>query len=188
MGEVDETSASDAAAGKSAVAPATWPVRGWFEGRYAGREAFRQLLRDGLAMAAHAGVPTLILSDLDFSDWPLGERAVVQALSDWALAGSQRKVILLAANYDEVVRRHALFVKWRVQWAHKIECRRWREGDPLEVPSLLWTQPWAMRREDLDRCTGQASCNPRWRVALREQIEQWLRRSTLGFPASVPGL
>ncbi|MDR2992003.1 MAG: hypothetical protein LBU72_08825 [Burkholderiaceae bacterium] len=188
MGEVDKTRAGDAAAGESAAAPATWPAQGWFEGRYAGREAFRQLLRDGLAMAARAGVPELILSDPDFSDWPLGERALVQVLNDWALVGSQRKVTLLAASYDEVVRRHALFIKWRVQWAHKIECRRWREGDPLEVPSLLWTPQWAMRREDLDRCTGLTSCNPRLRVALREQIEQWLRRSTAGFPASVSGL
>jgi hypothetical protein len=145
-----------------------------------------------LATATSAGVPELVLSDPDFSDWPLGERAVAQSLNDWALAGGGRSVILLAASYDEVVRRHALFVKWRVQWAHLIECRSWRgggrEGDPLALPSALWTPQWAMRRDDLDRCAGQASIDPRWRVALREQINEWLRRSAAAFPASVLGL
>jgi hypothetical protein len=188
MGKVDPAHANDAAAGMAVAAPVVWPAQGWFQGRYAGREAFRQLLRAGLALATRVGAPELILSDPDFSDWPLGERALVQALHDWALAGSRRKVTLLAANYDEVVRRQPLFVKWRVQWAHKIECRRWREDDPLALHSLLWTPQWVMRRQDLDRCTGPASCDPRVRAALREQIGEWLRRSTLGFPASVSGL
>jgi hypothetical protein len=177
-----------AAAGQAVIVPSAWSVESWFEGRYAGREAFRQLLRDGLVAAFQASAPELILSDPDFSDWPLGEHVVVQGLNDWALAGSSRKLTMLAANYDEVVRRHALFVAWRVRWAHKIECRRWRQGDPLELPSLLWTPRWAMQRDDIDRCTGLASCAPRWRVAMREQIEQWLRRSVAGFPASTLGV
>jgi hypothetical protein len=163
-------------------------AEGWFEGHYATREVFRQLLRDGLAAAARVGAPELILSDPDFSDWPLGERAVVQGLNDWALAGSRRKLTMLAASYDEVVRRHALFVAWRVRWAHKIECRRCCQGDPLELPSLLWTPQWALQRDDLDHCTGLASCDLRWRGALREQIQQRLRRSATSFPASTLGL
>ncbi|MDR0457427.1 MAG: hypothetical protein LBH10_00130 [Burkholderiaceae bacterium] len=186
MGAAEKTPAQ---AIQGAETPAAvWPAGGWYEGRYAGREAFGQLLRDGLAAAAHAGVAELILSDPDFSDWPLGERAVVQSLNDWALTTGQGRVTLLAASYDEVVRRHARFVQWRVQWAHKIECRRWREGDAQELPSLLWTLQWAMRRDDLERCTGLATCDPRSRVALRERIGEWLRRSAAGFPASVAGL
>jgi hypothetical protein len=186
MDGVEKTDAPEGQA--STTPPAVWPAGGWFEGHYAGRETFRQLLCEGLLAVTRTDVTELILSDPDFSDWPLDDPAVVQALHQWMLAGRPCKVTLLAASYDQVVRRHALFVRWRVQWAHKIECRRWREGNPLDLPSLLWTPQWAMRRDDLDRCTGQARCEPRWRVTMREHLQEWLRNSTAGFPASVLGL
>jgi hypothetical protein len=47
------------------------------QGRFEGRDAFRQNVRDALACAAREGWRELILSDADFHDWPLGERAVV---------------------------------------------------------------------------------------------------------------
>ena len=56
-------------------------------GRFEGRVAFQQLVRDALACAAREGWPELILSDASFHDWPLGERAVADSLQDWARAG-----------------------------------------------------------------------------------------------------
>lgn len=44
------------------------------EGRFSGREAFQQLVRDALATAAREGWREIILSDADFHDWPLGRR------------------------------------------------------------------------------------------------------------------
>ena len=44
------------------------------QGRFEGRDAFRQNVRDALACAARQGWRELILSDADFHDWPLGER------------------------------------------------------------------------------------------------------------------
>ena len=51
-----------------------------FEGRFQGPEQFAQLVRDALAAAAREGWRELLLSDPGFTDWPLGEREVVDAL------------------------------------------------------------------------------------------------------------
>ncbi len=98
------------------------------EGRFEGREAFRQHVRDALACAAHEGWREIILSDADFHDWPLGERAVVDSLNGWAKTG--RRLVMLAKSYDEVTRTHPRFVRWRTTWAHIIECRRCAAVDP----------------------------------------------------------
>ena len=50
-------------------------------GRFAGRKAFQQLVRDALACAAREGWREIILSDPNFEDWPLGERAVAESLA-----------------------------------------------------------------------------------------------------------
>lgn len=52
-----------------------------------------------------AGLDDIILSDANFHDWPLGERAVIESLQAWARTG--RRMTLLACSYDDVVRRHA---------------------------------------------------------------------------------
>ena len=78
------------------------------QGRFEGRQAFAQLVRDALACAAREGWREIILSDPGFADWPLGERAVAQSLQAWSAGG--RRCVLLARRYDEVPRRHARFV------------------------------------------------------------------------------
>jgi hypothetical protein len=85
------------------------------------RSEFHQALRDAFAEAAAAGSRELWLVDPDFADWPLGERAVVDCLDEWA--ASSRHLNLLAQNFDEVARRHARWVAWRRQWAHIVSCR-----------------------------------------------------------------
>src|SRR6478609_7868996 len=77
--------------------------------RFEGREEFRQLVRDALATAAREGWRELILSDATFSDWPLGERVVVDSLRAWSKTG--RHCTLLAKRYDDVVRAHPRFVQ-----------------------------------------------------------------------------
>ena len=94
------------------------------EGRFAGRDEFRHVVRQAIEGAASAGWRQAILSDADFADWPLGERAVVDALDAWAHHGTSFK--LLAHRYDEVMRQHARFVAWRVRWSHQVEC--WRDA------------------------------------------------------------
>ena len=57
------------------------------------------------------GCRELWLCDNDFADWPIGERAVIESLSQWA--GSHRRLTLIASTFDEVARRHARWNEWR---------------------------------------------------------------------------
>jgi len=157
------------------------------QGRFEGREAFQQLVRDALACAAAEGWPEIILSDADFHDWPLGERAVVESLQAWAKTG--RRMTLLACRYDDVVRRHARFVQWRRTWDHILNCRRSSAADVLDLPSAIWSPGWVLQRLDPERCIGVTGVEPERRVLLRETLNEWVRnKSSLGFPSTTLGL
>jgi hypothetical protein len=155
-------------------------------GRFSGRQGFQQLVRDALACAAREGWREIILADATFEDWPLGERAVVQSLLDWSASG--RRCTLLARRYDDVVRMHARFVTWRRTWSHIIEARACPSADPLELPSAIWSPGWVMQRLDVECCAGISGSEPERRVAMQENLREWLARSTPSFPAHTLGL
>ena len=155
-------------------------------GPFSGPVEFQQLIRDALAAAAREGWREIILADPEFADWPLGERAVADALANWSQSG--RKCILLARKWDEVMRRHARFVTWRRTWSHIIEARGCPSADPLEMPSAIWTPAWVLERRDLDNCRGYTGAEPGRRLALREKLGEWLGKSTPAFPAVTLGL
>ena len=155
-------------------------------GRFEGRKAFQQIVRDALAHAARQGWNQIILCDADFEDWPLGERAVAQSLHDWSASG--RRCTLLARRYDGVVRRHARFVTWRKTWSHIIEARACASADPLDIPSAIWSPEWVLQRVDSERCNGFCGSEPDRRVLLREQLNEWLLKSSPSFAAITLGL
>lgn len=155
-------------------------------GRFEGATAFAQRVRDALACAAREGWPELVLSDASFDDWPLGEQAVAASLQAWARTG--RRITLLARSFDTVQRRHARFVRWRQTWDHIVECRGCRSADALEIPSAIWSPVWVLQRLDPVRSSGFSGDEPERRLALRERLDEWLRRSSPAFPASVLGL
>lgn len=155
-------------------------------GRFEGRNTFQQLVRDALATAAREGWREIILADADFGDWPLGERAVAQALHDWSASG--RRCVLLAKRYDEVLRRHARFVQWRRTWSHIIDARGCPSADILEMPSAIWSPAWVLQRLDLERSNGYTGAEPERRLALHELLDEWLRKSSPAFPATTLGL
>lgn len=156
-------------------------------GRFSGREVFMQLVRDALAAAARDGWKEIVVSDANFHDWPLGERAVIEALQTWARSG--RRFTMLACSYEDVIRRHARFVQWRGTWDHIITCRRSPAADPLNIPSVLWSPAWTLQRLDPERCTGISGNEPERLVLLRESLNEWLRsKSSPGFPSTTLGL
>lgn len=155
-------------------------------GPFAGRVAFAQLVRDALATAAREGWHEIVLCDATFEDWPLREREVVSSLHAWAKSG--RRITLLATTFDGVLRNQPRFVAWRKTWSHIVECRRCRSADPLDFPSAIWSGAWVMQRLDLARSTGFCGSEPGRRVRLRELLDEKLRTSTPGFPASTLGL
>ncbi len=163
-------------------APPELPV-----GRFNGREAFQQLVRDALATAAREGWREMILSDANFHDWPLGERAVIESLEEWARSG--RRMTLLARSYDEVIRRHARLVRWRGTWDHILTCRVSPMADALDIPSAIWSPGWVLHRLDPDRCVGVTDTEPARRVFLHEVLVEWVRsKSSPGFASTTLGL
>jgi hypothetical protein len=162
------------------------PAPGLPSGRFEGQADFRRLVRDALACAARDGWREIILADADFSEWPLGERAVVESLQAWARTG--RRMVLLARRYDDVVRMHARFVHWRGTWAHIVTATACPGAGPLELPSALWSPAWVMERRDLERSTGYCGSEPDRRIAVRETLNEWLLRATPAFPATTLGL
>ena len=155
-------------------------------GRFEGRESFRQLVRDALACAAREGWREIILSDASFDEWPLGERAVAESLHAWAKGG--RHMVLLARRYDDVVREHARFVQWRTTWSHIVTASACASADPLDLPSAIWSPAWVLERREPQRSIGWCGSEPDRRVALREQLDEWLLKSTPAFPATTLGL
>lgn len=156
------------------------------EGRFEGRQAFQQLVRDALACAAREGWTEMVLSDATFEDWPLGEREVAASLQAWSTRG--RRMTLLARHYDAVVRLHARFVTWRSTWGHLIECHACMAADPLELPSAIWSPSWVLQRQDPVRSSGHTGREPSRRLLLKESLTEWIGRGTPAFPASTLGL
>ena len=154
--------------------------------RFAGRTEFQQRVRDLLAQAAQQAWQELILADADFADWPLGERAVAESLQAWSKSG--RKLVMMAIHYDEVQRRHARFVTWRRTWSHIVECWRCSSAERTDFPSALWTPSMALIRLEPEHCTGLYTAEARRRTELKEQLAEWQRKSSPGFPASTLGL
>ena len=103
-------------------------------GRFAGREAFAQRVRDALVVAVQRDWREIIMCDATFEDWPLHERAVSDALGAWAKSG--RRFVMVASRYDVVLRQHARFVQWRKTWDHIIECRANRHTDASDFPDF----------------------------------------------------
>lgn len=156
-------------------------------GRFEGREAFRQRVRDALERAARDGWPELVFSDFDFADWPLGEQEVVQSLHRWA--GQRRRLTLLAGNFDAITRLHPRFVQWRVRWDHLVLARKARVVNSQDVPSVLWSPAWVLQRIDPVRSNGVSANEAERIIRQREQLDEWMQsRSAPGFPASVLGL
>lgn len=155
-------------------------------GRFAGREAFNQLVRDALACAAMQGWREIILSDASFEDWPLHERAVTESLHTWSKSG--RRFVMLASRYDAVLRYQPRFVSWRKTWDHIIDCRVCRHVDAVDFPSAFWSPAWALRRLDLFHSTGVCGSEPERRVHIRELLDELHLNSAAGFPASTLGL
>jgi hypothetical protein len=156
------------------------------EGRFGGRSEFSNLIRSAFRAAALQGWREIIICDIGFDDWPLGERAVTDALADWSRTG--RKLTMIAKSYDAVVRRHPRFVTWRRTWSHIAECRAIASGQGENLPSAMWTPDWVFERLDLERSAGYCGREASRRVALREGLNERLLKSAAAFPATTLGL
>jgi hypothetical protein len=156
------------------------------EGRFEGPKAFADLVRQALACAAAEPWPHLILSDPDFNDWPLGERAVVDSLNAWASPG--RRIQFMARDFRLLRERHPRLVQWRVTWSHLVEAQAVRSRAGGELPSAIWSPHWMLARVDLERCVAVASSVPERRAVLQERLQSCWQQGSPGFPATTLGL
>jgi hypothetical protein len=148
---------------------------------------FEEAVREAFAMIATQGCREVLISDTDFANWPLSERAVVDLLAQWAM--SHRKMTVLALNYDEVTRRHARWVQWRRQWAHVVDCRVVDDFDAKAVPTLLLAPGLVVVRLVAgDTVRGSISTDLADIERSRELVDAITQRSQEGFPASTLGL
>ncbi len=151
------------------------------------RKSFHDALYRAFADAATEGCRELWICDATFADWPLGERAVVEQLTQWA--GSQRRLTLLATTFDGVVRRHPRWVEWRRQWSHVVHCRANTDLATGQMPSLLLAPGLtSVRLSDSVRWRGRWSREAADEVPCRELIDAVLQRSEDAFPVTVTGL
>jgi hypothetical protein len=156
------------------------------EGRLQGRHAFSDLVRQALACAAREGWTHIVLSDPDFSDWPLGERAVVDSLQAWS--GRGRRLQFLARDFGPMRALHPRLVQWRVTWSHLIEAQACRSLSEGAVPSAIWSPGWCMERLDLERCTMVATRDAERRVLLQERLHACWQQGSPSFAATTLGL
>ena len=151
------------------------------------RREFLDAIRAAFADVAAQGCREMWICDVDFADWPLSERSVVESLTRWAYA--HRKLTVLSITYDEFHRRHARFVEWRRQWSHVVECRQVDAVEPGDMPSILLA-PGVVTVRLLARIHYRASVSLESADAVqcREIIDAISQRSSEAFPATTLGL
>ena len=151
------------------------------------RAEFHAALCQAFETLATAGAREVWLCDEDFADWPLGERAIVELLTQWA--ASNRKLTLLARSFDEVARRHPRWVEWRRSWSHIVSCRANTEMASGEFPTLLLgIGTVSLRLSDTVHHRGRLSHEKADEIRCKEQIDAVMQRSEEAFPATTTGL
>jgi hypothetical protein len=151
------------------------------------RSAFQAALRGAVRAAAEQGCREIWCVDRDFADWPLGEREVVEWLTLWAAA--HRRLVLLAAHFDEVPRRHARWMQWRRHWAHVVTCKQVHEDDVPHMPCLLLAAGVvAVRLHSIAHHRGGICREPAEWLRLQEVVNHLDQRGDDSFPATTLGL
>jgi len=155
-------------------------------GRHEGRAAFADLVRQTLDFAESRQWREWWWCDPDFTDWPLGERSVIDALDRWV--GRGRQLRLLARTYQPLRVAHARFVVWRIRWDHCIEAKSCPAAAEDDFPSGMWMPEACWSRIDKTRCVAVCTDDPVRRVALHQNLNEWWTKATPAFPASTLGL
>jgi hypothetical protein len=155
----------------------------------AGPEDFAPAVRWAVDAAIADGARTLTAVDLAFGEnWPWDDAALLSALAGW-LRLPQRRLVLLAASYDEVPRLHPRFVQWRRDWAHAIAPFVAPEELTGTLPTVLFDdRRLSVVRLDPVQGRGRVSLEPRTRLHWHDKVDAVLQRSSPGFPVTTLGL
>lgn len=154
---------------------------------FSGPVALRAALLSGLMHATQAGAPRIELVDADFAGWPLDDTALLSSLTQWA-RGPQRRLAMLAHQFDDVPRRQPRFTVWRRQFAHVLECRAAPDVDRSEFPTLLLAGAIGLMAGAGPRFAGRWLDEDADRRTWRGVVEAITQRSEAAFPAHPLGL
>lgn len=151
------------------------------------RRGFHAAIREAFASLAASACGEVVICDVDFADWPLGEICVVDGLTQWVRP--HRKLMVYAQNFDDVPRRHPRWLRWRRQFAHAVECRVVEPLEHSRMPVLFAASGGlTVRLFDAARYRGTLSSNRGDAVLAREMIDAISQRSADGWPATTLGL
>ncbi|MGQ3050527.1 MAG: hypothetical protein ACT6S0_01965 [Roseateles sp.] len=159
---------------------------------FAGRPDFQRLLIESLAWAAEQGCRELHAWDASFVDWPLSDAQALAALVAWARSG--RQLHLLALHYDDIVRRHPRFVRWRREYAHCVTARAVDPEVRVEAaPQSLLLAAGAestltLRLFDRRLWRGEISVDTAQRLRGLEWFDALAQRSSDSFAPTTLGL
>ena len=152
------------------------------------RESFAAALRWGFENAAADGGRCITCVDTSFEYWPLEDPGLLEGLTAWAKL-PQRRLLLLAARYDEVPRRQPRFTAWRRDWAHAVTALQAPQDFAADLPTLMLDdRKTSVHLIDALNWRGRAAVDPRARMLWQEKIDVVLQRSEAGFAVTTLGL
>lgn len=171
--------------GASGTRPAAAPGDALLSGRDAWIAALRQAL---CAPAGHAPADgRLLLWSHDFSEWPLDEAAVLDALT-LRLRAPGQQLVFIAHDYDALARRHPRLNRWRRDWSHRIEA--WTPTAPVEgePAGLLLSGTHAVQLLDAVHWRTRSFSHAPLLRAWWAQCDASLQRCAPAWPATTLGL
>ena len=150
--------------------------------------SFAAALRWAFEQSIERRARVITCADPDFADWPLDDSALQSRLTGW-LRLPKRRLVLLAADYDEMPRRHARFAAWRVDWSHAIDAFSPPDDLKAELPSVFVDDAdLSVELIDAVHWRGRVDIDARSAQLWRERIDVLLQRSEPAFPVNPLGL
>ena len=135
-----------------------------------GRAGFVDAVHAAIAAAIARDARTMLWVDQDFEAWPLDDPTLIDALAAW-LRRPQRRLQLLADDFDALARAHPRFAGWRVDWMHAIDARRPDETMRAALPTLILDDgPVLLRLVQREPARGRAG---------RDALEAWRARDEI---------
>lgn len=151
-------------------------------------EAFAEAVRWGFAAAIEDGTRSITCVDPSFELWPLDDPALLDPLTAW-LRLPQRRLVLLAASYEDLPRLLPRFTRWRRDWAHAIQALQCPQEFAAELPTLLVDdRRITVQLIDPVHFRGRADRDPRSRLLWQEKVDVVLQRSEPAFAVTTLGL
>ena len=152
-----------------------WPRRIESQGE------FVLALHEAVTLALQHPARRMVWVDPDFEGWTLDDAALWPRLVDW-LRLPQRRLVLLARDYEGLSRRCPRFVAGYRLWSHAITAFSPARDDEAALPSVLLVEvAGVVQVWDKERWRGRASAD-------LSELRHWVDRLDAVLQRSSPAL